>query len=181
MELSVRDNLSITEITKEAFAILGENGVIRAADQHACSECTHDYIATTSDNIATASSAAVVGVDDDDELSHQAASSLAYPSLGSDNDMEIDKAPVKLMVVDGICFGPKHCAYENCSEDLVNYHTEVFCPLHQQTYGAKCRIRNCDNLKVKETQACQQHQQEWKKYVTKHKRQSTSGFRKITQ
>ncbi|KAF8240964.1 hypothetical protein L208DRAFT_1230032, partial [Tricholoma matsutake] len=33
MELSVWDNLAIGEITKEAFLILGENGVIRAADQ----------------------------------------------------------------------------------------------------------------------------------------------------
>ena len=66
-ELSVRDNLAIDEITKEAFLSLGENGVIRAADQHACSECTHDYIETTSDNAPTTCSAAVVGVDEDIE------------------------------------------------------------------------------------------------------------------
>ena len=63
IEISLRDNLAMDEITKEAFSILGENGIIRAADQHACSECTHDYIGTTSDNAPTAGSAAVVGVD----------------------------------------------------------------------------------------------------------------------
>jgi len=26
--------------------------------------------------------------------------------------MDIDKAPLKMVVVDGCCFGPKHCAYE---------------------------------------------------------------------
>ena len=70
MEISLRDNLAIDEITKEAFLILGENRVIRAADQHACSECTHDYIGTTYDNTPTAGSAAVVGVDEDVEKTH---------------------------------------------------------------------------------------------------------------
>src|SRR4029077_12845547 len=41
--------------------------------------------------------------------------------------------------------------------------------------------RNCDNEKIRETQACEQHQQQWKKYVTQHKRQSASGFRRIAQ
>ncbi|KAF8219737.1 hypothetical protein L208DRAFT_1338113, partial [Tricholoma matsutake] len=72
-ELSVWDNLAIGEITKEAFSILGENGVIRAADQHACSECTHDYIATTADTTPTALSAAVVGVDEVEQSSPQPA------------------------------------------------------------------------------------------------------------
>ena len=68
MELSLKDNLAIDEVTKEAFSILGENGIIiRAADQHACSECTHDYIETTSDNIPTAGSTVVVGADEDVE------------------------------------------------------------------------------------------------------------------
>ena len=67
MKISLRDNLAINEITKEAFSILGENGVIRAADQHACSECTHEYIGTTSDNTLAAGSDAVAGVDEDVE------------------------------------------------------------------------------------------------------------------
>jgi len=77
-ELVVGDNLAIDEITKEAFLVLGENGVIRAADQHACSECTHDYIATTSDNTPTAHSAAVVGVDEDVEQPPQQATDSGF-------------------------------------------------------------------------------------------------------
>jgi CxC5 like cysteine cluster associated with KDZ transposases len=46
MEMSLRHNLAIDEITEEAFSILGKNGAIRAADQHSCSECTHEYIET---------------------------------------------------------------------------------------------------------------------------------------
>ncbi|KAF8232604.1 hypothetical protein L208DRAFT_1271305, partial [Tricholoma matsutake] len=82
-ELSVWDNLAIGEITKEAFSILGENGVIRAADQHACSECTHDYIATTADTTPTALSAAVVGVDEVEPSSPQPADSSSSSSSGS--------------------------------------------------------------------------------------------------
>ena len=90
--------------------------------------------------------------------------------------MDIDKAPVKMVVVDGTCFGPKRCAYKNCADDLINYHGAVFCAIHEQTDGAKYRVHNCDNKKIRATQACQQHQQQWKKYITQHKRQSASGF-----
>ncbi|KAF8239830.1 hypothetical protein L208DRAFT_1559891, partial [Tricholoma matsutake] len=154
-ELSVRDNLAIGEITKEAFSILGENGVIRAADQHACSECTHNYIATTADTTPTA--------------------------LSADMAWTFDKAPVKMVVVVGTCFGPKHCAYENCSDDLINYRGAIFCVIHEQAHGAKCHVHNCDNKKIRATQACQQHQPQWKKYIAQHKRQSAPGFRRITQ
>ena len=35
------DCLPIDEVTKEAFNVLGDGGVIKSADQHSCSECTH--------------------------------------------------------------------------------------------------------------------------------------------
>ena len=187
MELSLRDNLAIDEITKEAFSIIGENGVIRAADQHACSECTHDYIGTTSNNTPNASSAAVAGVDEDVEQTPQQATdsdashSDSRSASTSEDGMDVDKAVVKMVVVDGTCFGPKHCAYENCADDLVNYTGTVFCAIHEQTHGAKCRVCNCNNIKIRGTQACEQHQQQWKKYDTQHKRQSAPGFQRITQ
>jgi len=43
LNLELRDGLAIDEVAKEAFEVLGENGIIRAADMHACSECTHTY------------------------------------------------------------------------------------------------------------------------------------------
>ena len=187
MEISLRDNLAIDEITKEAFLILGENGVIRAADQHACSECTHDYIETDSNDTPTAGSAAVVGVDDNvEQTSQQATDSDSSHSDStsvstSEDGMDVDKALVKMVVVDGSCFGPKHCAYINCADDVINSHGAVFCAIHEQIHGAKCHVHNCDNIKIRDTQACQQHQQQWNKYVTQHKRQSASGFQKIRQ
>ena len=187
MEISLRDNLAIDEITKEAFLILGENRVIRAADQHACSECTHDYIGTTYDNTPTAGSAAVVGVDEDVEQTHQQTTGSGSSHIGSrststsEDGMDVDRVVVKMVVVDGLCFGPQHCAYENCADDLINYCGAVFCAIHGQKNGAKCHVCNCDNVKVRGTQACEQYQQQWKKYVTQHKRQSAPGFRRITQ
>ena len=99
----------------------------------------------------------------------------------SEDGINIDKAVVNMVVFDGSCFGPQHCAYKNCANDLINYHGAVFCTIHEQTHGAKCCVCNCDNAKVRGTQACEQHQQQWKKYVIQHKRQSAPGFRRITQ
>jgi len=127
--------------------------------------------------IPSGTSAGVVGVDEDAISESQSSSSFDSP----DNAMDVDSAPVKLVVVDGLCYGPKHCAYENCSDDLLNYHGEVFCAVHEQEHGEKCHICNCSNPKIKGTQACQQHQGQWKKYVAQHKWNSASGFCKITQ
>jgi len=41
--VSLCDHLSISDLACEAFNILGENGIIRAANQHACSECIQPY------------------------------------------------------------------------------------------------------------------------------------------
>ena len=40
INLTLRDNLPIDEVTKEAYHVLGEGGLIRAANGHACDECT---------------------------------------------------------------------------------------------------------------------------------------------
>jgi hypothetical protein len=36
INLELQDGLAINDVTKQAFGILGENGIIRAADKHAC-------------------------------------------------------------------------------------------------------------------------------------------------
>jgi CxC5 like cysteine cluster associated with KDZ transposases len=47
LDVEIADRLPIDEVTKKAFEILGEQGLIRSADGHSCSECTHNYIATS--------------------------------------------------------------------------------------------------------------------------------------
>ena len=63
LNLELRDGLSIDEVTKEAFELLGENGIIRAADKHACSECTQAY-KRTADIITGDDPTAVAGNDE---------------------------------------------------------------------------------------------------------------------
>lgn len=87
IDLVLQDGLSIEEVTKEAFNVLGANGVIRVAGEHSCSECTQEYKATA--DIISSSSAA---------------------SANNDEDMQVDDTSVQMVVLDGIVTGPSVCA-----------------------------------------------------------------------
>jgi len=41
--LETENGISIEQVTKQAFIQLGDNGVIKCAQNHSCSECTHEY------------------------------------------------------------------------------------------------------------------------------------------
>jgi hypothetical protein len=119
INLVLQDGLAINEVMKEAFEMLGQNGIIQAPDQHACSECTHKY-KSTSDVIATDDPAALVGTDENTAVPalvvNEDAGSIIQEqrqsTIGStqtfrnDDDMDVDYSPVKLVVVDGIIMGP---------------------------------------------------------------------------
>lgn len=111
LNLTLRDNLPINEVTKEALHILGEKGIIRAADGHSCKECTQKY------------------------RRNEASSS----SESEDEDVDDIRSPVKMVVVDGIVIGHSICAYSNCTSDLLNAHGGVYCALHEDLYGAQMR------------------------------------------
>jgi hypothetical protein len=109
-DLTLQDGLAIDEVTKEAFELLGQNGLILAAKGHYCSECTHAYKRTT-DIRASDDLAATFGVDED----HNApAPQHTNPSVGQNSSvgsemMEVDSPVAKdvtTAVVDGIVFGP---------------------------------------------------------------------------
>jgi hypothetical protein len=55
----LRDDITLNEVTKEAFSILGDGGIICAVDGHCCSECTHTY-KKTSDIVGSADPTAMV-------------------------------------------------------------------------------------------------------------------------
>ena len=95
-KLVLQDALAIDEVTKEAFAVLGNNGHITAADNHSCSKCTHEYKATA-DTIGTT------------QVAENAPQEM--DETGSDSDMNVDKAMVTMCVVDGIVMGPTVCQY----------------------------------------------------------------------
>ncbi|KAF8961698.1 hypothetical protein BDZ97DRAFT_1759713 [Flammula alnicola] len=128
IDLELDDPLNITEVTTQAYAILGEAGIIRAADQHSCAECTQEY--KKSSDAVFQDPAAVVGVDENHAVpplaenvqeNHQrSASPMSEDSLDDTDMMNIDKKFVKMVVLDGIVMGPTHCAIDNCANSLSN-------------------------------------------------------------
>ena len=84
-----------------------------------------------------------------------------------------------MVVLDGIVMGPTHCAYNDCTSDLINARGGVFCPFHETQYGAKCRVHDCQRPKINATQACEQHQPEWQKYIQSHSHETLSGVRRV--
>lgn len=105
--------LNIKDVTTQAFELLGEQGIIRAADQHACSECTQPY-KRTNDAIMN-DPAAVIGVDENRNVPPLAETAevpdqpqpISPISLNnSDVDMDVDNKTVTMVVLDGIVMGP---------------------------------------------------------------------------
>jgi len=114
--MELQDGLAIDDVTKEAFELLGENGIIRLADQHACAECTQPY-RHTSDRMLNVDPVAVVGVNENSRVPGLVeGAGLTNPGLPNqaqisiNDDMDIDNASVN-MVVDGIVMGPTVCKY----------------------------------------------------------------------
>jgi hypothetical protein len=92
---------------------LGENGIIRAADQHACAECTQKYKKTS--DVVFDDPAAVVGMDATDENIPAMASNheevqVDLPQIPDtiDDEMDVDAIPnIKMVVLDGVVMGPQ--------------------------------------------------------------------------
>jgi hypothetical protein len=185
VNLELNDGLAIDEVAMEAFNILGENGLIRAADQHSCSECTHRYKATS--DITNADPAAVVGVDENrvvpplHTIDHGVGSqNIAQPgNVQIEQTAENEPAFVRLVVMDGIVMGPQHCAFPHCTSDLANSRGGVFCSHHDIQYGARCRVHGCLTPKIAGMQACFQHREEWLKHQFNHSSAVLTGVRRM--
>jgi hypothetical protein len=120
IDLELQDGLSIEEVTKEAFNVLGEDGIIRVADGHECTECTQPY-KMAADIITGDDPAALVGVDEQREvpvlvgdgadLAVQDATRARLNALNAqpanDDNMDIDHGSVTMVVLDGIVMGPQ--------------------------------------------------------------------------
>jgi hypothetical protein len=89
--LELDAKLKIKEVTEYAFNLLGQNGHIHSAAGHACAECTHKYKHT----------ADVMPLDDDPQ------------NTTSVEEMNVDFAPVTMVVVDGIVMGPTVSILQN--------------------------------------------------------------------
>lgn len=119
------DAISIENVTRHAFTALGSNGVIRSADKHSCTECTHQY-KKTADIITGEDPAAIVGIDENNPVPNlmgvdagravrdaavaqrnaEDAQDAMDIDQSSDESSDENSAPVKLVVLDGIVMGP---------------------------------------------------------------------------
>jgi hypothetical protein len=186
--------LPIDEVTKQAFGILGENGLIRCADGHKCPECTHAYKSQADEIVDSDDPAALVGADEHHAVpAFTGEQSVNLESSGSDEQMDVDEpdqstasqhhetegATVQLVVMDGIVMGPKHCKFQNCTADLVNYQTGIFCAEHEILYGDQCRVQNCNNLKVLGIQTCAQHRGLWNSHMARFGGSSLLGVQRM--
>jgi CxC5 like cysteine cluster associated with KDZ transposases len=134
--LVLADGLHINAVTKEAFTILGKGGIIRSADNHSCSECTHPY-KHTADTITGEDPAALVGIDENRavpalmrENAHLAVQDAAQArqyahqqavAMDQDNS-DIEFVPIKMVVMDGIVMGNTVCLKNLV---LISYYTNI--------------------------------------------------------
>ena len=94
---------------------MGENGIIRAADQHACGECTQEY-KKTSDEVFD-DPAAVVGMDATDDnipamaSNHEEVQADIQIPVTADDEMDVyaisNIKNIKMVVLDGVVMGPQ--------------------------------------------------------------------------
>jgi len=97
-DLTLRDGLAIDEVTKEAFELLGQNGIILPAKEHHCSERTHPYKRTTD-----------IRIFHDTPAPQNTNPSVRQSSPVGSERMVVDSPVAKgvtMAVVDGIVFGP---------------------------------------------------------------------------
>jgi len=166
IDFSIQDTASIEEVTESAFAILGKNGVIYPAEDHSCAECSQPYKAR-SDLILNPNDHSAVGVGDNSSRQR------------SESEMDVDVQNVTMKVLDGIVVGTKHCAYDNCTSDLVNYRGGSFCQVHEHEFGNRCRVRDCTSIIIPSTMACANHQGLWNKYKLDHSAGSLAGSKRM--
>src|ERR1700691_6680733 len=96
--LEMENGIPIQEFTKQAFIQLGENGVIKCAQNHSCSECTHKY-KETPDRITADDPAAVLGVDENHQVpvltgedAGLAVQDAARARFAAENAMVVDRS-----------------------------------------------------------------------------------------
>jgi hypothetical protein len=196
-DLILEDNISVEEVTKRAFTELGEKGKISLASNHTCEECTQKH-KNQADFLTEDDPAAIVGVDENrpvpvlngdhafqayieaQEAQETARRWIAEnANSGTTNAENSSDYYCNMVVMDGLVMGTQHCAFDNCTDSLANTRGGVFCQHHELAYGDKCRIRDCENIKVSGTQACNDHKEQWQKYLQVHNQDHLAGVRRM--
>jgi hypothetical protein len=124
--LMLKDHLPISDQVRSAFQVMGEEGVIRSAKDHACDDCTHERKATADiivEGDRQRDPAATFGVDEHREVpilegqyavvsaQETAAARAIQPVADVDDDIEMhsvasnDVDMVQMVVMDGVVMG----------------------------------------------------------------------------
>src|SRR5882757_381514 len=124
IDLELKENFNIKEVAAEAFAKLGNTGIIEPGKSHSCSQCSQPYKAIA-DFMVNEDPAAVIGVDENSAVpvlegqyadlsaretavERRAAHTRANDINNSvTDDMDVDYDDCTMIVLDGIVFGPK--------------------------------------------------------------------------
>ncbi|KAF9491408.1 hypothetical protein BDN71DRAFT_1498064 [Pleurotus eryngii] len=137
-QIVFEDNLSINALVAAAYIELGDNGVIHSAEGHSCDECCHAF-KDVADVIPRQPNdpAAVVGYDENHAVPDYAGEPV------DPNAMEVDNQPAAVVQPTGpVTLG-------------------VFCKKHAERIKNKCHMKGCGKVKVGDTKACQDHQEQW--------------------
>ncbi|KAJ8695595.1 hypothetical protein PTI98_008185 [Pleurotus ostreatus] len=191
------DNLKISELVAAAYLYLGDGGIIRSAVGHSCDECCHafkdvaDVIPNQDDNPA-----ALAGHDENRDVPEYAGPAVAA-AVADAEAMDVDNVPandapepaggvalhtnadIRMIVIDGIVMGPRHCAIAGCEAGLLNAQTGVFCKEHEEEMEGCCWMKNCNKNKVGLTQACEDHQEQWRTFRGRYANSSLLGVQRM--
>ncbi|KAF9488941.1 hypothetical protein BDN71DRAFT_1484984 [Pleurotus eryngii] len=69
-------------------------------------------------------------------------------------------ADVRMIVIDGIVMGPRHCAIAGCEAGLLNAQTGVFCQEHEEEMKDHCHMKGCNKNK-RMLRRAQEERQDW--------------------
>ena len=64
---------------------------------------------------------------------------------------------------------------------MANARGGALCSHHELFFGIQCRVRDCLNPKIEDTEACVNHQALWEKHKQTHSREHLMGVRRILQ
>ncbi|EDR02919.1 uncharacterized protein LACBIDRAFT_331914 [Laccaria bicolor S238N-H82] len=105
----------------------------------------------------------------------------AFAVLVRDTERIPDTLDVNMLTLDGVVMGPQICAFDNCTNDLLNAHGGALCATHEALLANKCRMVGCSNDKIQGTQACKEHVADWKKSVQDRSKATINGIRPVLQ
>jgi len=120
INLELREDLNIHQVVTEAFAKLGNTGIIAPGKNHSCAECSQPY-KHTADFMANEDPAAVIGADENSavpvltgefaDLSVREAAEMRAIARNRANNIQMDVDEpnadnVKMIVLDGVVIAP---------------------------------------------------------------------------